>query len=111
MKTEVQEEEHHDTSNPHQGNSTQESPDNGGITKALKVMVPTVKSISANTGKYIPVNRIRAKPGKKEVEEGIEELKTVLAADGNWARDTGTRKTPLDAYIWTHNIKNERASG
>ena len=32
------------------------------------------------------------------VEEGIEELKTVLAADGNWARDTGTRKTPLDAY-------------
>ena len=44
------------------------------------------------------MNRMRAKPGKKEVEEGIEELKTVLAADGNWARDTGTKKTPLDAY-------------
>ena len=41
---------------------------------------------------------MRAKPGKIEVEEGIEELKMVLAADGSWARETGTRKTPLDAY-------------
>ena len=48
--------------------------------------------------KFIPVNKMRAKPGKKEVEEGIGELKTVLAADGSWARETGTRKTPLDAY-------------
>ena len=61
-------------------------------------MVPTLKSISAKNGKYIPVNKMRAKPGKKEVEEGIGELKTVLAADGRWARETGTRKTPLDAY-------------
>ena len=61
-------------------------------------MVPTLKMISANTGNYVPMNRMREKPGRKEVEEGIEELKTVLVADGNWARDTGTRKTPLDAY-------------
>ena len=53
VKTEIQESEDHDTSNPDQDNSTQESPDNEGTTKALKVMVPTLKRINANTGKYI----------------------------------------------------------
>ena len=61
-------------------------------------MVPTLKSISAKSGKYIAVNRMRAKPGRKEVEEGIDELKAILAANGRWARKTGTRKAPLDAY-------------
>ena len=41
---------------------------------------------------------MRANPGRKEVEEGIEELKIILAADGRWASESGTRKTPLDAY-------------
>ena len=98
VKLEIQEDEDHETSTSDQDNSTWEPPAEEGTTKALKIMVPTLKRISANTGNYIPMNRMRAKPGRKEVEEGIEELKNVLAADGNWARDTGTRKTPLDAY-------------
>ena len=63
----------------------------------LNIMVPTLKSINANGGKYIEVNKMWAKPGRKEVEEGIEELKTVLAADGRWARETGTKK-----HHWMH---------
>ena len=42
---------------------------------------------------------MRANPGRKEVEEGIEELKIILAADGRWARESGTKKTPLDGYV------------
>ena len=74
------------------------SPSNGGVEGLLGVMVPNLKSISAKGGKYIEVNKMWANPGRKEVEEGIEELKIILAADGRWARETGTRKIPLDAY-------------
>ena len=40
--------------------------------------------------------RMKAKPGRKEVEEGIEELKIILVADGRW--ETGKRKIPLETY-------------
>ena len=50
VKTEVREEEHSGTLNLDQGNTTQESSNNEGITKVLNVMVPTLKSISAQSG-------------------------------------------------------------
>ena len=53
-------------------------------------MVPTLKTLSASGGKYMAINRLKAKPGRKEVEEGIEDLKVVLAADGRW--ETGKKK-------------------
>ena len=59
-------------------------------------MVPTLKTISAAGGKHIPMNRLKAKPGRKEVELGIDDLKVVLAADRRWATEALT--APLDSY-------------
>ena len=59
----------------------------------MSIVVPTLKSINAKGGKYREVTKMRANPGRKEVEEGIEELIILLAADGRWARESGTKKT------------------
>ena len=98
VRTEVQEGGFSANIYPAPNNMSSTSPNNGGVESLLGVMVPTLKSISAKGGKYLEVNRIKAKPGRKEVEEGIEveELKIILAADGRW--ETGKRKISLDAY-------------
>ena len=75
-----------------------QNPNGGGVDTILSIVVPTLKSIDAKGGKYRAVNKMWANPGRKEVEEGIEELKIVLAADGKWARESGTKTTSLDAY-------------
>ena len=98
VRTEVQEGGYSTSIYPDLNNMPSTSLSNGGVESLLGVMVPTLKSISAKGGKYLEVNRMKAKPGRKEVEEGIEELKIILAADGRWARETGTIKIPLDAY-------------
>ena len=78
-------------------NNTSPNPQsNNGVEDLLGAMVPTLKTLSAAGGKYIAMNRLKAKPGRKEVELGIEDLKVVLAADGRWV--TGTKKASLDAY-------------
>ena len=81
-----------------QDDSIQDQQVEEGATKALEVMVPALRRIGANKGKYVPLNGMKMKPSKKEVEEGIEELKNVIAADGSWARATDAKTTPLDAY-------------
>ena len=68
IKLESQEEEDYETSVSDQDNSTQEHQAEEGATKALEVMVPTLKRIGANSGSYVPMNGMRGKPGKKEVE-------------------------------------------
>ena len=98
VRTEVREGGYSANIYPDLNNMPSTSPSNGGVESLLGVMVPTLKSIRAKGGKYIEVNRMRANPGRKKVEEGIEELKIILAADGRWARETGTKKIPLDAY-------------
>ena len=65
IKLEVQEEEDHETSTSDQDDSTQEPHAEEGATKALEVMVPTLKRISANSGSYVPMNGMREKPGWK----------------------------------------------
>ena len=72
------------------------APSNNGVEGLLNELVPTLKTISAAGGKHIPMNRLKAKPGRKEVELGIEDLKVVLAADGRWP--TGALTAPLDSY-------------
>ena len=98
VRTEVEEGGYSANIYPDLSGMSSNPPSNEGVESLLGAMVPTLKTISATGGKYIEVNRMKAKPGRKEVEEGIEELKIILAADGRWARETGTRKTPLDAY-------------
>ena len=97
VRTEVREGGYSTNIYPDLNNMPSSSPSNEGVEGSLGIMLPTLKSISAKGGKYIEVNKIRANPGRKEVEEGIEELKIILAANGRGARETGTRKTPLDA--------------
>jgi len=92
----VQEDQEASTSD--QDNSTEVQQVEEGATKALEVMVPALKRIGAKKGNYVAMNGMKRKPSKKEVEEGIEELKNVIAADGNWARATNSETTPLEAY-------------
>ena len=58
------------------------TPSGNGVENILNELVPTLKTISAAGGKHIPMNRLKAKPGRKEVEMGIEDLKVNLIADG-----------------------------
>ena len=44
------------------------TPKSNGVEKVLNELVPTLKTISAAGGKHIPMNRLKAKPGRKEVE-------------------------------------------
>ena len=72
------------------------SPSSGGGEKILTELVPTLKVISHSTGNHIPITKLQAKPGRKEVEMGIEDLKTNLIADGRLV--PGATKTHLDHY-------------
>ena len=41
------------------------TPSSNGVEGILNELVPTLKTISAAGGKHIPMNRLKAKPGKK----------------------------------------------
>ena len=71
-------------------------PSSNGVEGILNELVPTLKTISAAGGQHVPMNRLKAKPGRKEVEMGIDDLKTVLAADGRVV--PGAVTAPLDSY-------------
>ena len=72
------------------------TPSGNGVENILNELVPTLKTISAAGGKHIPMNRLKAKPGRKEVEMGIDDLKVVLVADGRLV--PGAVTAPLDSY-------------
>ena len=96
VSTEVEERRYQSNIYPDLNSMSPNAPSNNGVESLLGAMVPTLKTISATGGKYIEVNRMKANPGRKEVEEGIEELKVILATDGRW--ETGKKKISLDAY-------------
>ena len=66
------------TSNMHPSLNTpslpSQNPNGGGVDSILSIVVPTLKSIDAKGGKYRAVTKMCANPGRKEVEEGIENL-------------------------------------
>ena len=72
------------------------TPKSNGVEKVLNELVPTLKTISSSTGNHIPMNRLQAKPGRKEVQMGIEDLKVNLIADGRLV--PGELTAPLDSY-------------
>ena len=68
----------------------------GGVEKVLTELGPTLKVISHTSGNHVPISRLQAKPGRKEVEMGIEDLKINLISDGRLV--PGAKKTHLDHY-------------
>ena len=68
----------------------------GGVEKVLTELGPTLKVISHTNGNHVPISKLQAQPGKKEVEMGIEDLKINLISDGRLI--PGAKKTHLDHY-------------
>ena len=69
VSTEVEERIYQTNIYPDLNSMSSTSPNSGGVERLLGIMVPTLKSISATGGKYIEVNRMKAKPGRNKVEE------------------------------------------
>ena len=63
----------------------------GGVEKVLTELGPTLKVISHTNGNHVPISKLQAQPGRKEVEMGIEDLKINLISDGRLV--PGAKKT------------------
>ena len=70
----------------------------GVVTALLGMLIPTLKSIKAKGGKYMEVTKMLPNPGKKEVDDGLEELEIVRAADGKYYQASGNRVLSINDY-------------